>query len=732
MMAEHNADRSSSVVDELIESVAEADVRPWRERSIRVGSVYTLSYSTAVVAVFDYDRELAGGLPQNSFLAAAKPEGGSGFILLRVRREARLPAASANDQTRQESIEDVGNLGPWSEKMPTWIKDKMSLHGLECSVLGTFVEHGDGTVRFAEDIDNYYAVSELMAWKPDAGTLKLIVNHQHRTNDISMGNDPVPIGRTRFAAAEDSTAVNVGFAIDPTDIMKRRTAYFGMSRSGKSNGIKVVAESIYGLRAHNAKHRIGQLIFDLSGEYAQDNFQDGKGLHRVYEPLGLERANEVATYGLIEVPWDKPRVLMKLNFYGDELPWSWSTDDDTAAVEAALEQLLAGKAIINEIMEGENARYTTAFRDTDLSVDRMAQTDKGAQTRYRRALLAYRTALYAAGLAVPVWAPTIRGIGRASLFSTDLVDALESADNAGSDKATDYHQAARILKTSKANNFSISWAQLLTVFEALAYFVEDANSAYAAFERNYINHSSSGDSWADARFKSLLRIFRFQNGPRSFQTAREQHNPNTTDDFAQAIVADLQAGKLVVIDQSAGDPDHNRAAAERVMWHLFRAQQDRFRAAAATLDPTQEPDPDRATEGHVIVYIEEAHNLLPRANAQDTLRTVWARSAKEGSKLNIGMVLATQAPSSVMPEILSETDNWVLSYLNSENERKVIAGYMDFGDFTEQIGKVSEQGYVRIRTLSQAYTVPVQLHKFQLEDAPDVDAAEPQNNGTQG
>ena len=70
-----------------------------------------------------------------------------------------------------------------------------------------------------------------------------------------------------------------------------------------------------------------------------------------------------------------------------------------------------------------------------------------------------------------------------------------------------------------------------------------------------------------------------------------------------------------------------------------------------------------------------------------------------------------------MAEILNETDNWIVAYLNSESERRVIAEYMDFADFIEQIGKVSEQGFVRIRTLSQAYTVPVQLDKFQIVDA---------------
>ena len=151
---------------------------------------------------------------------------------------------------------------------------------------------------------------------------------------------------------------------------------------------------------------------------------------------------------------------------------------------------------------------------------------------------------------------------------------------------------------------------------------------------------------------------------------------------------DLQAGKLVIVDQSSGEPEQNKAAAERIMWRIFRVQQESFNARVTT----RGVEAAESTEGHILVYIEEAHNLLPRANAADNLRTVWARSAKEGGKLNIGMVLATQAPSSIMPEILSETDNWIISYLNSENERRVVSGYMDFADFLEQIGKVSEPG----------------------------------------
>ena len=717
-MQQDSHDPSATVIENLIQSASQPDGRPLRERAQKVGAVYTISYSSAIVAVYDYDREQAGGLPKNAFLLAAKPDADESFILLRIQKEARLPASAANDQTRQESIEDSGNQGPWSDRLPDWMKDKMSLHGLECSVLGTFIDKGEGKYRYAEDIDNYYSVNQLMAWKPDATTLDLIVNHQHRTNDIPIGKKATKIGRTRFAAAEPEQGTKVDFKINPTDIMKRRTAYFGMSRSGKSNGLKIVAESIYRLRQNNQEHRIGQIIFDLSGEYAQDNYQDGKGLHRVHETIGLPRGSEVATYGLMAVPWDEDRKIMKLNFFGDPIPRPWQTDQDTDRVEQALDQLLAGKEIIRDIMVNESARYTTAFRDVDLTVEPNSAGNMGAQTRYFRAILAYRTALVAAGLQPPHWQPSLRGPAQHSLFSAAFIQALAADNNPNSDNQTDYHQAATILEEAGNNQFRITWDQLLTVFTAISSFIDDGKSYFSEFEQNYISNSSSHESWADPRFRAILRIFQSRNGPRAFQVAQEQHDPNTENDFAEAVVTDLQEGKLVIIDQSAGDPEQNQAAAERVMWRIFRSQQDRFRSLLAEHDPTALPDESQATKGHIITYIEEAHNLLPRANARDNLTSVWARAAKEGSKLNIGMVLATQAPSSVMPEILSETDNWVLSYLNSDAERRVVAGYMDFSDFIEQIGKVSEQGFVRIRTLSQAYTVPVQLDKFQIPDAP--------------
>ena len=352
-----------------------------------------MAYNRATVAIYDFDREKAGGLPKGCFLIAAKPEGDESFILLRILKEARLPNAIANDQTRQQGVESTANERPWAEALDPWMKNQVSLHGIECRILGTFMDKGDRTHRFAEDTDNYYAVNDLMVWKPDERTLDLVVNYRHRNNPISMNQTRRKIGRTRFAAAEKDTTTKADMFLDPTDLLQRRTVYLGMSRSGKSNAMKITAEGVYRLREENPKNRIGQLIFDPNGEYAQDNPQDGPGLHRIHETLGIERSSEVETYGLFSTLSDPQRRIMKINFFGDPFPPNWTTQD----VQAALDQMLAGREIIREIIMDEIAKYIMAFRDVDLSVPTSAIENRGAQTRYRRAVLVHQTALAAAG-----------------------------------------------------------------------------------------------------------------------------------------------------------------------------------------------------------------------------------------------------------------------------------------------------------------------------------------------
>ena len=465
--------------------------------------------------------------------------------------------------------------------------------------------------------------------------------------------------------------------------------------------MKITAKAVYMLRENSPDFRVGQLIFDPNGEYAQDNPQDGRGLHRIHELVGKSRDGEIETYGTYAPPTDPKRKITKINFFGNPIPPSRRNDRDY--VEKSLEQLIVGRELIRERMSTETTRFTQNFRDADLSIPANL-ADRSVATRFHRAIVVHQVALAAAGFEVPP-DPNIKG-----LFGEDFCNALSSDENCQSGNVKIYQRAGSILRTPQP-----SWSQLSFAFEALHRFIRDGKSYYHSFEEEYSSKSSSGDDWADPRLKSVLSIFDTPNGVRTFQDLRDQHSTSTSSDYADDIVADLKAGKLVIFDQSIGDPKLNQQAAERIMWRVFREQQRIFTSGQNLASYKQ----------HVLVYIEEAHNLLPRTGTKDVLSTVWARAAKEGGKMNLGVVLATQAPSSVLPEILSETDNWFIAHLNSDNEAKVVERYLDFAHFLPQIRRVSEPGFIRLRTLSSGYTVPVQLDRFKLPDPPsepDVDA----------
>lgn len=679
-----------------------------------IGQVLLLDYDTATLAVHDYHKERAGGLARGMFLIAGPTPSGqeATFVLMRVAGSKRLANQATTDDARLKAARESIGGEIWSEKLASWVVDEIALGGVEARILGTLTLHTGGTLEFAEDIANYYSARGALAWKPTGPLLEAIVNLAHRGNSLDLSGlgissetgVRVGIAKTRFAAADgrdDRSGVQVPVRINPTDLLKRRSAFFGMSRSGKSNAMKITAQAVYLLRKEYRDFRVGQLIFDPNGEYAQDNPQDGRGLHRIHELVGLSRDGEIETYGRYAPPTDRERKITKINFFGNPVLPNRRTD--RALVEEALEQLVVGRELIQERMSAETARFTTNFRDADLSIPQNLN-EHGVAIRYHRAVLVHQAALAAADFDF-AFEPDLSG-----LFGRKLLDALRSDKNGRSDNASRYRRAADILSETAP-----SWDGLRMAFESLDAFINDKKSHYNAFEENYAKSSGSGEDWADSRLKSVLSIFRTPNGVRTFQDLRNQHSSDTASDYADDIVADLQAGKLVIFDQSIGDPELNRRAAERIMWKVFRMQQRMFTSG-------EEVPPWKR---HVLAYVEEAHNLLPRGGSKGVLSTVWARAAKEGGKMNLGMVLATQAPSSVLPEILSETDNWFISHLNSDNEAKVIEGYQDFADFIPQTRRVSEPGFIRLRTLSSGYTVPVQLDRFRLPDAPAGDETGP-------
>jgi hypothetical protein len=509
----------------------------------------------------------------------------------------------------------------------------------------------------------------------------------------------------RYASSErvsnGSEAIPVN--VDPTDLIARRTALFGMSRTGKSNTTKMIAAAVFRLRETDPdRGRIGQLIFDVNGEYANDNPIDRGCLRNVYRTISSGQEEDVITYGQAEHPNDPRRRIIKINFYGAD-PTSSRTWEDVDAIRTSLESLLVGKQAIDAALAKEQSKYIRSFRDTAL--DPPTDTSPGEIIRYRRALLIYRTILNAAGFPPPTAfrQPAINGF-----FSQELRNALANTTARGV-KAQDYRAAATVLGSA-----SPSLDQLRGAFAALRAFVEDRTAGYQAFNQQYAD-SHDGRSWHDDRLTGLLSLFEYPAGLRTFRSLTSLHSAQAVADYAEVIATDLVKGRLVIVDQSMGDPEINRAAAERIMWAVFNRQKANF-VSPNVINGVIQPLPD------VIIYAEEAHNLLPAAEASD-LRKIWSRVAKEGSKYRIGLVYATQEPSSLQSNILKNTDNWFVAHLNNTDEVKELKKYYDFEDFADSIIQAPDPGFIRMRTLSNPYIVPIQVDQFEL---PGVTNAVPQ------
>lgn len=666
-----------------------------------VGEVFYIAYETANVQIHDYQRRQVGGIPALSFLLASRlppaaadtnPEHeDSCAILLRVMDAVPLPDSRQAEETRVETARavsgDTSRHWDSDSAMDADTRVLLGYAGVGCRILGTFfleeVPAMESTpsrwvLRFGSDISNYYPNRGLKVYKPVGDALTQIVNYIRPSDlDQMLSQRSVSLGSVRYASTDrrGQGVDEVPVRVYPADLLDQKTAVFGMTRTGKSNTLKIIAQSIFDLRTQNDAHRIGQLIFDSNGEYANENVQDSGALKNIWRQLAQShreddglRDKEMATYGLEGHPNDKHRKLMRLNFFRDS-------------------DLQTGKDIINDLMADLTAQYARAFRNVTFSMP--DQQDGSQKTRYRRQVLCYRALLYKAGFAPPSgMLPNLK-----SLFSKEFRATMAEADPKGK---FDFKRCAEAL----ARQSTGSWADLAEHMNILREFL--ATDAFEVFDRKYTAKGTR--SWADESLRAVLDMFKSQNRPKLVAGAMVYHSSSVDSDYADSVYEDLIAGKLVIVDQSTGDPKINRESADRIVARIFHRNQGLFR---------QNHQPP-----HIVVFIEEAHNQLPSDRDTDA-SNIWVRTAKEGAKFHIGMVYATQEVSSIQRNMLKNTANWFIGHLNNTDETKELRKYYDFVDFERSILRAQDAGFLRVKTLSNPFVVPVQVRRFDAPPAPE-------------
>jgi hypothetical protein len=653
-----------------------------------IGDIYAINYESATVQIHDAHRKKVGGIPSLSFLIATRinPEQQVDYtledtciILLRVMDATATPNSGEAERIRFESAQKIsGDEKHWDETgaMDSNTAHLLSFAAVKCRVIGTFyvdkrndeAPEEDVILRFGSDLSNYYPNRGLKVYKPNAAALRRIVNYRDQSRSDQLADVFVNVGDVRYASTNRSfqDVSNVEVRLNPSDLLRQKTALFGMTRTGKSNTTKVILQSVFNLRFdQKTPLRIGQIVFDPNGEYANENVQDNTAIKNVgKQPDGSLK--EVVTYGITTHPNDEHRKLMLLNFYLDQ-------------------NLQIGKEIIDSALSADGSKYIQNFRQVIISVP--DENDRsGSAVRLKRRVLVYRALLANAGFIPPNSnKPQVKG-----LFNKELLEAMETSQS--KNNATSHKSAAKILTGDNP-----TWQQVATALSGLEDFM--STDDYKKFDETYVQKSSTGETWADEDLKKLLTMFKYPNGVKQIGQVIPQHSESTTTDFADDIYNDLVAGNLVIVDQSSGDPTINKSSADRIMWYIFRKQQDLFRRGESPHE--------------ILVYVEEAHNLLPAGSDMD-LENVWVRTAKEGAKYRIGMVYATQEVSSIQRNILKNTANWFIGHLNNTDETKELCKYYDFEDFEPSIRRAQDRGFMRVKTLSNLFVVPVQVKKFEV------------------
>lgn len=613
-----------------------------------VGGIFRLDYARAVVLTDDWRKTQAGGVPHGAFLlAAAGVQTAEGFvlddeelILLRVSGTAPLPNESDLVQTRLAVVRDAGDSGRgFNEVTDELTRNELQQSAFDCEVIGTFyVDRNETKIQFGSDIDNVVSSARYQVFLPSPDVLSWLASYPEPD-----GDDLLTLGAVRFAStrrrARESGTDTAAVRVHIGDFVARKTAVFGMTRTGKSNTIKTLVTAI-ATQAARSGSPVGQLIFDPQGEYANVNEQDQTGLRL----LGDESRVRIYRLG---ADGSDPQVLpLAMNFF------------DPANFDAVVD-------FVNSVVNDQFGTYAYVKSFTSINwTEPDRATEWGDWVTWSKAVLGFYGLLVECGITGPAF---------------------------------------------PAGGLEFGWTdQLYQAFDrANSGFVVQAGRSYRArtpeAARRVMLHMANDGSWnqrsagGDTAFKFIADFNNRASGKAAIRQLREFHSTSSTQRIEEQVWQDMQAGRLAIVDLAHGSGEVSKTISESTVNHLLSRANERFRSG-------RDPIPFQ-------IVVEEAHNLFERG-AKDVAGNPWVRLSKEAAKYHIGLVYATQEVSSVDQRILSNTSNWLVAHLNSDNETRELSHYYDFKTWADSIRRVEDQGFARMKTYSGKYIVPLQVAKF--------------------
>lgn len=614
-----------------------------------VGYVLDISYDEVTIITCDPFKVNVGGIPRNSLLMMVpdsfEQSGASippHFTLLRVLDSAPTPLTKEVQQTYFElQKKSMPELDIFTQSELQW-------GALKTQVLGMFYPHptAQDCCEFSGDLNNYVSAHKYKIFSPDNKILDLVCN------EIVPKENRFAIGKLRLTECRlplpNKPQPNVDIFLSTDDFKGCRTAMFGKTRLGKSNVVKLIAQSL--IETTKNTKDVGQLIFDIDGEYANDNPQN----------LSLKTAfSDVCVVYALEKKDGTDSKELKINFY-----------------ESPKESHKIIRTLLREA--GRDSIYIDRFLSVDIpSIEKLQDLDVGDKKRAVRKIQIYWAILKKAGF----------------IADENKLKSRIPFGEAFNEKAME-----TIFGTDKSK-----WVIPNTLDEYRTLF----EKAVQSDRQSKLQSSTKGkplfDSDDEALLNFLLPTSATSAGAGIIQGIRKYHSV-TAANFVIEILKELDKGQTVIIDLGNADEEvmlyFTRQLSEAVFYH----QTDKF--------SNNKLKNDLGNQHYIQLYFEEAHNLFGfNDNSDDT--KIYRTFAKQGAKRHIGMVYSTQSPSTVNSDLLAQTENFFVAHLASQDDTNKLAKInIAYDSIKSDILYAKTQGYMRMLTRSHRFVVPLQAKKF--------------------
>lgn len=611
-----------------------------------VGWLYKADYEESHVLTNDAWLK-SNPTPRNALLLAANQTSPDGnAILMRVTDFGEMPLADELLQTQLQQLQQRQSPCDKGDECDPLTQAQLQYGNITCNVLGTFFIR-DGKIGFGADRPNCSAAVTLPVFRLAGDTLANLINFFPR----------------RMRRTLDRLSYQVGHPIDlsPLTIGQLRYSATWMPNQAEAP-VDIAPSDFFGTRTmvvgqtRSGKSNYNKLLisrlkpaFEKAGVPMSFLVLDANGEYgsdNVQDGASLARLFPTSTV--------QYSLLPRSGF----LP-------------------LANNFFLQHREALQILRQVLRENKTDTQPDVAAllgacfeQPDPNDHERYERwqfRVAVFQTLLHRAGFVAP-----------------DNFRIIFSTNNQVSQQVDD-----------AANKHLSDPSKGLSLDEAVEWCV-------AARQANRINTllSSSGKPWLDSDTLAMLNLLASANGNGTFisgfrvlSPARKYHSPDRLQEVTDEIYQHLSAQRIVILDLSLGDPVVRTRLIDHLANEIFHTSLTRFTQG-------QFPPP-------ISILAEECHNYLGK---DMDLCAPWPRLAKEGAKLNIGLILSTQEPSSLHKDVLSNSENFVVFHLASEHERKVVGAYHDLSSFEGT--NAPESGWARLKLLSYEFALPVQFDLF--------------------